>query len=139
MENATQTKTEIGKVPAANIRLGRIQASIWENPSENGPYYIVSFERRYQDTEGNGKLLNYMAAGLPTVAFDSPVAREFLGTEGSLISPNADALAESLLELLGDPDRRTERGLALRRRAVERFPWEAGARRIESVYDELLG
>lgn len=99
----------------------------------------IAVSPKLSDTEGNGKLLNYMAAGLPTVAFDSPVAREFLGTEGSLISPNADALAESLLELLGDPDRRTERGLALRRRAVERFPWEAGARRIESVYDELLG
>jgi len=55
MENATQTKTEIGNLPAAKVRLGRIQASIWENPSENGPYYIVSFERRYQDTEGNWK------------------------------------------------------------------------------------
>ncbi len=89
-------------------------------------------------TEGNGKLLNYMAAGLPTVAFDSPVAREFLGTEGSLVSPRAEDLAEALLQLLRDPDERTRCGAALRQRATERFGWDAGAQRIESVYADLL-
>ena len=29
-------------------------------------------------TEGNGKIANYMAMGLPTVAFETPVAREIL-------------------------------------------------------------
>ena len=89
-------------------------------------------------TEGNGKLLNYMAAGLPTVAFESPVAREFLGTEGSLVSPRANDLAEALLQLLRDPDKRTRCGAALRQRATEQFGWDAGAQRIESVYAELL-
>src|SRR5690606_20264769 len=32
-------------------------------------------------TEGLGKLLNYMAVALPTVAFDTPVAREYMGTD----------------------------------------------------------
>jgi hypothetical protein len=35
-------------------------------------------------TESAGKLLNYMAASLPTVAFDTPVAREYLGAHGVL-------------------------------------------------------
>ena len=33
-------------------------------------------------TEGSGKILNYMAMGLPTVAFDMPVSREYLGDLG---------------------------------------------------------
>ncbi len=99
----------------------------------------IAVSPKRSQTEGNGKLLNYMAAGLPTVAFDSPVAREFLGVEGSLVAPDAEALAQALLHLLRDPDERTRQGSLLRRRAEEHFAWEAGARRIESVYDELLG
>ena len=98
----------------------------------------IAVSPKRSKTEGNGKLLNYMAAGLPTVAFDSPVAREFLGTEGSLVSARADDLAEALLQLLRDPDERTRYGAALRQRATERFGWDAGAQRIESVYAELL-
>ena len=64
----------------------------------------IAVSPKRSQTEGNGKLLNYMAAGLPTVAFDSPVAREFLGVEGSLVAPDAEALAQALLHLLRDPD-----------------------------------
>lgn len=55
METTTSTEPQNGNKPAAKIRLGRIQASIWENASETGPYYTVSFERRYRDAEGNWK------------------------------------------------------------------------------------
>ncbi len=33
-------------------------------------------------TEGNGKVYNYMAAGLPVVLFDSPINREIIGNKG---------------------------------------------------------
>jgi glycosyltransferase involved in cell wall biosynthesis len=99
----------------------------------------IAVSPKRSQTEGNGKVLNYMAAGLPTVAFDSPVAREFLGVEGSLVAPDAEALAEALLHLLRDPDERTRQGALLRRRAEEHFAWDVGVGRIESVYDELLG
>ena len=35
-------------------------------------------------TEGAGKLLNYMSIGLPTVAFDTPVSREYLADATSV-------------------------------------------------------
>jgi glycosyltransferase involved in cell wall biosynthesis len=38
-------------------------------------------------TEGSGKILNYMAMGLPTVAFDMPVSREYLGDLGIYATP----------------------------------------------------
>ena len=53
METTTQTKTQTGNKPAAKIRLGRVQASIWENATENGVRYAATFERRYKDAEGN--------------------------------------------------------------------------------------
>jgi glycosyltransferase involved in cell wall biosynthesis len=112
-------------------------------PYQDAPQMLaladIAVSPKRSQTEGNGKLLNYMAAGLPTVAFDSPVAREFLGVEGSLVAPDAEALAEALLHLLRDPDERTRQGALLRRRAEEHFAWDVGAERIESVYDELLG
>ncbi|MEI2692193.1 MAG: glycosyltransferase [Anaerolineae bacterium] len=56
-------------------------------------------------TEGSGKLLPYMAAGLPVVAFDTPVHREYLGEWGSY-APAGDAagLADAIGWALDHPD-----------------------------------
>ena len=66
-------------------------------------------------TKSAGKVLNYMAIGLPTVAFDIPVMREYLGERG-VIAPlgDAGALAERMQTLLNDPARAREIGQALR-------------------------
>ena len=56
-------------------------------------------------TEGSGKLLNYMAMALPTVTFDTPVNREYLGDDGLFAAPFADpdAFATRILDTLADP------------------------------------
>ncbi|HRJ43683.1 MAG TPA: glycosyltransferase family 4 protein, partial [Caldilineaceae bacterium] len=55
-------------------------------PYGDAPKYLalgdVAVAPKLSATEGAGKLLNYMAVGLPTVAFDTPVAREYLGVDG---------------------------------------------------------
>lgn len=95
----------------------------------------VAVSAKQSLTEANGKLLNYMACGLPVAATDTPVNREILGDLG-VFSPVGDtaALASSLVELLGDPTRLTQLGLALRQRAEAEFPWEAVTKRLLSVY-----
>src|SRR5207253_11303094 len=51
--------------------------------------------------------LESMAAGTPVVAFDAPGVDEVVGDTGVLVqSGDADALAQGLLGLLADPDRR---------------------------------
>jgi hypothetical protein len=45
--------TESAKPPVAKLRLGLINASIWERATENGKFHSVTFERRYRD--GNGE------------------------------------------------------------------------------------
>ena len=47
--------TESAKPPVAKLRLGLINASIWERVTENGTFHSVTFERRYRDAEGNWK------------------------------------------------------------------------------------
>ena len=86
-------------------------------------------------TEANGKLLNYMACGLPTVATDTPVNRDILGAAG-LYAPVGDtaALAARLLQLLSDPRAAVARGRDLRRRAEEVYAWPGLIDRLVALY-----
>lgn len=86
-------------------------------------------------TEGSGKLLPYMAAGLPVVAFDTPVHREYLA-EWGLYAPAGDAagLADALAWALDHPETAGRAALALRARAVSQYTWAHAARAIEAVY-----
>jgi len=90
-------------------------------------------------TEANGKLLNYMACGLPVVATDTPVNREILGDLG-VFFPVGDvsALAARVADLLADPLRLAQLGSALRRRAEGQFSWEEATRRLLSVYQRVV-
>jgi glycosyltransferase involved in cell wall biosynthesis len=90
-------------------------------------------------SEGNGKILNYMASALPVVAFDNPVARDYLGEDGIYApSGDIDALAQGIEFLLTDRETARTLGKKLRTRALEKFSWDASAKKIETVYCELL-
>jgi glycosyltransferase involved in cell wall biosynthesis len=88
-------------------------------------------------TEGYGKILNYMAMGLPTVAFDTPVSREYLGDLGIYATPGdpvslAQALSVGLFE-----DANSQRGAELRRVAEEKYAWDRAADTISHAYDSV--
>ena len=86
-------------------------------------------------TEGSGKILNYMAMGLPTVAFDTPVSREYLGDEGLYAVPRDPvSLAQILLQGLSDAEGH-DRGRTLRRIASENYAWEQAAETILRAYE----
>jgi glycosyltransferase involved in cell wall biosynthesis len=94
-------------------------------------------------TESSGKLLNYMATALPTVAFDTPVAREYLGADGAFAVPgDVESLAQKLIECLfpadGDRQRVIETGQRLRRRAIQNFEWREAGHEIVDAYQRLL-
>jgi len=90
-------------------------------------------------TEGSGKILNYMAMGLPTVAYDTPAQRELLGELGRY-APFGDiaAFAEQVDALLEDRARWRELGRALRQRAENTFSWERGAETMIRAYRGIL-
>jgi glycosyltransferase involved in cell wall biosynthesis len=90
-------------------------------------------------TEGLGKVLNYMAMSLPTVAFDTEVAREYLGDLGVYArAGDAADLARALLSVLDDSARAHDLGEALRARAVRHFSWRDAGERIVGVYRQCL-
>ncbi len=90
-------------------------------------------------TEGNGKIANYMAMGLPTVAFETPVAREILAETGLYAQLGSAAdLAAQLERLLDDPVLAAQLGAAARARAISELSWERTIQTVEAIYAEAL-
>lgn len=91
-------------------------------------------------TEGNGKLYNYAAMGLPTVTFDTPANREIVGDLATFpAAQTPEALADSILQLLAHPDETRQAGRALREHAVQHLSWSARLDDLLGVYQRLLG
>ncbi|MGH2370717.1 MAG: glycosyltransferase family 4 protein, partial [Chloroflexota bacterium] len=111
-------------------------------PYEQLPLHLaladIAVSAKMSISEANGKLMNYMAMGLPTVAYQTPVAREILGDLG-VYAPVGDiaALADRLQVLLDDSARREALSAALRTRVAREFSWDTVALQLEGVYDEL--
>ena len=111
-------------------------------PYEDAPLWLslgeIALEPKMSATEAAGKVSNYMALGLPVVAFDIPVMREYLGEYG-MYAPlgDATAFANQIQALLDDPARAREIGCAVRERAIELFSWERAGREIEKAYREV--
>ncbi len=90
-------------------------------------------------TEGSGKILNYMAMGLPTVAYDTQVSREYMGKLGVYAAPlgDAPALAQALALLLRNPEVGRILGKKLRARARRHFSWERTGRQLRRIYERV--
>ena len=84
-------------------------------------------------------LLEYGRAGLPAIATRVGQCPEVLEGAGILVPPgDPGALAEALLSLLHDPDRRLELGERLKQRVRERYSASAVMERLEAVYHTVL-
>jgi glycosyltransferase involved in cell wall biosynthesis len=91
-------------------------------------------------TEANGKLFNYMACGLPTLVFETPVNREILGSSGEYaVYGDAADLANRITGLLADRERLARLSRELREKAVSDHSWSARAVCIAALYRRLLG
>lgn len=86
------------------------------------------------------KLLNYMAAGLPVVSFESG-SHPILDGRTGLTVPDGDdrAMADAILSLLAQPALAREMGRAGREEVGRHFSWDRAAQEVEAVYDIVLG
>jgi glycosyltransferase involved in cell wall biosynthesis len=91
--------------------------------------------------EASGKLLNYMAAGLPVVCFDTPNNRAMLGESGCYASADgADGgLVDAIAELAADPARARHLGVQARARVAAEYSWDASAETLLDLYYDCLG
>jgi glycosyltransferase involved in cell wall biosynthesis len=96
----------------------------------------VAVGPKLSPTESNGKLYNYMACALPTVAFDTPPSREILGDLGVYV-PRGDveALAGAIAGLLEHPEESRQLGQRLRQRVEDHFSWQTTARQLLQAHE----
>ena len=85
-----------------------------------------------------------MAVGLPAVAFDTPVAREYPGLDGALtVRGDVDSLAANLAAhvCLADtaPEQLRATGQRWRQRAIQTFSWDKVGRLIVQSYQDGFG
>lgn len=87
-------------------------------------------------TEANGKIYNYMACGLPTVAFDTVVNHDILGDLGVYVKELGDVtgLGATLVRLLQDRKEIQRLSGLVRAKAVQDYSWDAVARRLAGAY-----
>jgi len=86
------------------------------------------------------KVLEYMAVGLPVVAFDYDYVRKMVGEDerGVLVAPgNIGAMTDALLSLSADVPRRHELGRHARAFVEREHTWQDEASRMERLFKEL--
>jgi len=98
----------------------------------------VAVAPKMSATEGCGKICDYMAMGLPVVAFDTPVSREMLGDLG-IYARYGDpvSLAHCLLQALRDVEGSRELGRRLRQRAETHCSWVQGIQALVQLYARI--
>ncbi|MDD5463590.1 MAG: glycosyltransferase family 4 protein [Candidatus Moranbacteria bacterium] len=84
--------------------------------------------------QASGKILQYMAAGLPVVCFDRPNNRAYLGEGGEYAREiSAESLADSILSLANEPQKIQYKG-QLNKQQIKKFSWDISAQKIEETY-----
>lgn len=118
-----------GPVPSADVpaAIAAADLGVYPAPKSSDPFF-------YRDTSPL-KLLEYMAAGLPTVSADLPPVRDLLGDNDTRFCAPGDSadLARALSAALADPAGSATRAQAAKAR-VARLSWRERMARITSLY-----
>ncbi len=126
---------------AAQLGVSRCVTCTGMVPYAVAPRYLaladLAVSPKLPGSEGSGKLLPYMASGLPVVAVESPAAHDYLGPAGYYSAPEPEALAATLRCALTDSTA-SERGAFLRQRVKSYHSWQAATAVIETGYREVM-
>jgi glycosyltransferase involved in cell wall biosynthesis len=120
-----------GRVPDETVLDVLSTADVGLSPDPKNPL---------NDLSTMNKTLEYMAFGLPVVAFDLKETRVSAGEAGVYVeSGDIAAYARTIVELLGDPDRREVMGRTGRFRISEELGWRYQREAYVGVFDALVG
>ena len=92
----------------------------------------IAIAPKISTTEGDGKIYNYMAMGIPVVTFEREVSREILENAG-IYCPEMDSnsLAKTILDALVDTG---DRGRMGRELSLQKLSWDRVGSKILSAY-----
>lgn len=141
----TEPASETGRAVAARLPSARLVGRV---PIAQVPDYlsaadvVVVPQRDSSDTRGQvpAKLFDAMALGRPIVSTRVSMIPEILDGCGLLVAPDdAAALGGAIGRLLDRPDEARALGAAARRRAVERYSFEAARRALYPLVERVRG
>jgi glycosyltransferase involved in cell wall biosynthesis len=120
-----------GRAPDEAVRDILSTADIGLSPDPKNPF---------NDVSTMNKTMEYMAFGLPVLAFDLRETRASAAEAGVYATPNdVEEMGRLLVELIDDEVQRKAMGTAGRRRIEEQLAWNHQEPRYLSVFDRLLG
>lgn len=122
--------TFTGRIPDADVRrtLSTADVAVSPDPANDFNEYCTM-----------NKTLEYMAVGLPAVAFDLEETRVSAGEAAVYAQPNdPERLAGLVLELLDDPERRQAMGRVGQARVAGPLSWRASAERLCAAYEAAV-
>lgn len=94
------------------------------------------------DSEGfSNSIMEYMAAGIPTVATDVGGNRELIddNTDGFLVPPdNPQFIADAILKLINDEKLRVSMGNSSKQKVLQKFSLEKMIKNLENYYFGIL-
>jgi glycosyltransferase involved in cell wall biosynthesis len=123
--------TFAGRVPDHELLEMLNTADVCVNPDE---YNAMN------DKSTMNKIMEYMALGKPIVQFDLAEGR-FSAQQASLYARRNDAadLADKILDLLADEDKRRLMGELGRQRVIDHLAWQHEAPKLLQAYEALFG
>ena len=120
-----------GRVPDEFVRRAMSTAALGLSPDPKNPL---------NDVSTMNKTMEYMAFGLPVVAFDLRETRISARDAAVYVQPNNVAeYAKAVVALLDDPLRRARLGAFGRERAERVLAWRHQARAYLDLYEDLTG
>lgn len=128
---------------AASLGIGDYTTFPGKIDYKQAPRYLalgdVAVAPKLSPTEGDGKIYNYLANGLPIVAYDRPASQEILGDLAFYAElGDAHSLACALQAALTDEARAAELACKGREMAVEKYSWLAVAKRLMVAYSDVV-
>jgi glycosyltransferase involved in cell wall biosynthesis len=127
--NLSEFVTFTGRIPDADVCAVLSTADVGISPDPKNPL---------NDLSTMNKTMEYMAFGLPVVAFDLRETRISAGEAAVYATPNdVTEMAQLLLELVDDEPRRRAMGAAGRARIEHELAWDHQSPRYVEVYENL--
>lgn len=95
----------------------------------------VAIAPKIAETEGDGKIYNYLAMGMAVVAFDRSVSREIIADAGLFAeNKSAESLAAQIGAFFASPEKVKEYSARARERALAELSYDSVAEKIEDAY-----